>query len=71
MEGGREGGREGEGEREREEEGGREFWVVWSLFYFIDGWMSGCGMNTDLQYAAVFAQAAAFQARRLLAFFLF
>ena len=28
--------------------------------------MCGCGMNTDLQYAPVFALAAGFQARRLL-----
>ena len=47
-------------------EGGREFWVVRSLFDFIDGWIGGCGMNKDLQYAAVFAPAAGFQARRLL-----
>ena len=56
-----------EGARGRREGGReREFWVVWSLFHFIDGWMGGCGMNTDLQYAAVFVPAAGFQARRLL-----
>ena len=36
---------EGQGERkggkEGEREGGREFWVVWSLFHFIDRWMGG------------------------------
>ena len=35
-EGRREEGREGE----REREGGREFWVVRSLFDFIDGWLA-------------------------------
>ena len=31
-----------------EREGEREFWVVWSLFDFIDGWMGGCGMNKNV-----------------------
>ena len=61
---GREGGRKGA--REEGREGEREFWVAMSLFDFIDGWMGGYGMNTDLRYAVVFAPAAGFQARSLL-----
>ena len=56
------GGREGEVEGESSGCFG-PFLLLTDRLLLVDGW---CGMNTYLQYAAVFDPAAGFQARRLL-----